>query len=254
LRDISFNDGVITAKGAIYTAHQALLNALLPHLAASGLIIPGPPLPVQPVMVLTAKQPVINGNFIAANFSAFDYTNPADPEFTASVTETDTWPGLTPDTVQQVLGSASSGSGIGASPGLVFVPGAAPASTAYPADGTYPLADAGGTAEVTVPLDSGGGDAFTLRARAPGTDGELTSVQVIHEDPAASTFTLIATWNKQPAAKIQASDMATEFAYELDVAPPPGATAVAAPAPSSVVLSGGANAAPAQKASATLSG
>jgi hypothetical protein len=252
LRDVFFDTGVITATGSIYTAYQALLDTLLPHLASTGQIVPGPPPPVNPVMVIRAKQAGAKGNFIVVDFGDFDYTDPTNPEFNVSIDETDTYTGLTPATVQQVLGSAAGG---GTSSGLVFVPNPAPVATALPQAGTYPLLMQGPAAEVTIPLNGGPGDAFTVQARENGADGALTSVEINDVNLSASTFTLVASWSKDTSSRITAADVETEFAYEIEVDPPAGGGAtVGAPAPGTVILSGGADAAAAQLASATVSG
>jgi hypothetical protein len=252
LSDVYFEGNKIKAKGAIYTTNKTLLDLLLAHLAKVGAIVAGSAPAAQPVMVIKAKNPGSNGNWIQVQFKDFDNSTASAPKFNVMVTETDTYSELTPGTAQKVLGSATAG---GTCPGLVVVPGAAPAATALPKAGTYALAGAGAAqaATVDIPLNAGGGNAFTLQAKAVGEDGALTSVEIKDVDATASTFTLVASWKKETSTKIGAGDVGTTFSYEIVVSAPEGG-ALGAPAAATVTLSGGADAAAAVQASATVSG
>ncbi|MCC6364383.1 MAG: hypothetical protein IT165_12735 [Bryobacterales bacterium] len=249
--DIYFEDSQIKAQGSLYTANQALFDAFLGHLVKAGAVTPGPQSPTKPVMVLKAKTAGSTGNTILAVFSNFD--SGTNPKFDATVSETDTYTALTPGTVQASLGTAA---GNGTRPGLVFVPGAAPASTAVPKAGVYALTitSPATAAKADIPLNTGSGTAFSVQAKADGADGELTTVEIKDVDATARTFTLVAAWKKTPAAKVLPTDLASTFSYEMDVTPPEGAAAVGTPAAGSVLLSGGADASAAVKATAIVAG
>ena len=94
------------AEGDLYTANKALLDPWLAYLAAIGWLFPDAQPPVKTAMVIAAKDPGSNGNFIQIVFSNFDETDPNDPKFDTTVTETNLYTGLTPPTVQTVLGAA----------------------------------------------------------------------------------------------------------------------------------------------------
>ena len=248
LSDVFFLGTQINAQGTIYTNNKKAFDDFLGHLVKTGAITAGPPPPTQPVMVVKAKTPGSSGNAVLLEFKNFD--TGANPKFDAAVSETDTYTSLQPDKVQTVLGSTASN---GSRPGLVFVPGTAPAATAIPKAGVYTLAGAT-AATADIPLNTGSGTAFKVQAKGDGADGALTSVEIKDVDTTASTFTLVATWKKAAAAKIAPADIGTTFAYEITVAPPQGAAAVGTPAPGAFTLSGGADAGSSSAASATITG
>jgi len=130
ISDVFFNNGSVSAKGAIYTANQTLFDPFLKHLVTTGFIQPGPAPATKPVMVLKAKTPGANGNAIGVQFTNF--SSDADPKFDATVSESETYTGLTGATIQSVLGTSASN---GKRRGLIFVPGAAPAATVDPKAG-----------------------------------------------------------------------------------------------------------------------
>jgi hypothetical protein len=251
ISDVYFEGSQIKAQGSLYTAHQTLFDNFLAHLVLTSAITPGPTPPVKPVMVIKAKTPGATGNTIVIAFTNFD--TGANPKFDAAVSESDTYTGLTSSTIQGILGSTTTD---GKQRGLVFLPGAAPAAGIVPKAGVYALAIAGAdtAATVGIPLDPGPGTAFKLQAKADGDEGARTSVEIKDVDAAAKTFTLIASWSKAAPAKILPSDLAATFDYEIAVTPPPGEVSVATPAPGSVLLNGGADAAEAVAASATVAG
>ena len=248
--DMFFDNGSISAKGPTYAANRSLFDPFLKHLAANGFIQAGPAPQTNPVMVLKAKTPGSAGNSVGAQFTNF--SSDASPKFDATVSETDTYTGLTGGTIQATLGSSASN---GKRRGLVILPGAAPPPTVDPKPGVYPLAIVGADTAATadIPLNTGPGSAFKLQAKADGNDGNLTSVEIKDLDTTAHTFTLVAKWSKT-AIQLLPAGLSTAFAYELEVTPPPGAGSVGTPAPGSVVLSGGADAADAVQASATAAG
>lgn len=246
---IFFQDGLISAKGPIYTAYKSEFDALLKHQVKAGLIRQGPAPETKPAMLLKAKSAGSNGNSILLQFTNFDASTPA--KFDTLVEESNVYIKLKPDDIQKTLGSTATN---GARPGLVFVPGAAPAANAVPAAGSYALKVGGGTsATVEIPLKAGSGTAFTLEAKGAGADGEATVVEIKDVDDAAKTFTLLATWTKTVAGTA-ATGLAAALAYELQVAPPDGAATVGTPVAGTIFLSGGANASDAAFATAAVSG
>ena len=249
ISDVFFNNGSVSAKGAIYTANQTLFDPFLKHLVTTGFIQPGPAPATKPVMVLKAKTPGANGNAIGVQFTNF--SSDADPKFDATVSESETYTGLTGATIQSILGTSASN---GKRRGLIFVPGAAPAATVDPNPGVYTLAIAGAATAATadIPLNTGAGTAFTVQAKGDGDDGSLTTAEIKDLDTTAHTFTVVAKWSKT-AAQVLPAGLATAFAYEVDVAAPPGGS-LGTPAPGSAVLSGGADASDAVAASGTAAG
>ncbi|MEO8597298.1 MAG: hypothetical protein ABI759_28525 [Candidatus Solibacter sp.] len=247
--DVFFNNGSISAKGAIYAANQALFDPFLKHLVTTGFIKPGPTPATKPVMVLKAKTAGSNGNAIGVQFTNF--SSDASPKFDATVSEVETYTGLTGATIQSVLGTSATN---GKRRGLVFVPGAAPAATVDPKAGVYALAIAGAATAATadIPLNAGAGTAFTLQAKGDGADGSLTTAEVKDVDTTAHTFSIVAKWSKT-AAQVLPAGLTAAFGYEVDIAAPPGGS-LGTPAPGSAVLSGGADASDALQASGTAAG
>ncbi len=244
LSSIYFDGSSIKAEGGLYTENQTVADPWLAYLSNSRLVVPDESPPAKPAMALTATNAGSSGNLIQITFSNFQpAAAPADTKFDAVVTEVDTYTGLKPSTIQDVLGATG---GAGKQPGLVFV---SAVSTDLPA----PIVAGkltGTPASLDIPKN-GGGNAFTLQAKAGGADGALTTITIKDVNVPQSTFTLVATWTRTEKG-IKASDM-SKFSYEIQVAAPNGAT-LTAPAPGTITLSGGSDALalPAVKASANL--
>lgn len=245
LTDVFFEDNQVKAQGALYTANKTLFDGYLGHLVKTGLLVSGSPPAANPALVIKAKTAGAAGNFIQVEIKNLDSSVP--PKFDASVSETDTYNNLKPDTVQKVLAEQ---------PGLVLIPGVAPAATAVPKAGTYPLAIAGAATAATadIPLHAGAGNAFKVQAKADGAEGERTTVEIKDVDAVKSTFTLVATWKKSAASKIAATELGTTFSYEIEVSAPAGSASVGTPLPGTITLSGGSDAKLAAAASAVASG
>lgn len=233
----------------LYGDHQALIDDWLPYLQEQGLIREGEaPAPVE-AMIVKAQDPGAAGNTILLNIGNV-HPDPADntvTRFDATVTETNSYPGLAVETVKTVLGT---GAGSGSKPGLVFVSSAG--DPELPKAGSYPLAGggAGTPATADIPNQDESATAFSLTARKEGGDGDLITVEINAVDTAASTFTLTATWAKS-ATDLEAGELAAAFDYEITVDPPASGT-LAAPAAGEYALSGGADAQTAKPASVTL--
>jgi hypothetical protein len=241
LASIFFDGNTVHAEGSLYNSHKAAADDWLAYLAKIGEIVPDAQHPAKTAMVIKAKSAGSNGNFIQIQFSNLDNTDPNNVEFDAAVTETDTYAGLTPATIQPALS---------AQPGLVILPGATP--TELPKAGTYPMAvnSPNTAATADIPKNAGSGNAFTVQARADGPDGALTQATI--KDVTATAFTLVAAWTKT-ATHITAANLGPTFDYEITVSAPSGGT-LSAPAPGTVTLSGGSDAASASQASAVVPG
>ncbi|HEX2039864.1 MAG TPA: hypothetical protein VHF47_09060 [Acidimicrobiales bacterium] len=232
------------AYGPLTGADLADATTFLEHLVSQGVIVAAAKPPPKVGLVITAKDPGSQTNNITLSVTAVhdDPTDATTKLFTATVTETDTYTGLTPATLASVIGSTAGG---GTRPGLVFVTTATPAA---PKNGTYTL---GGTGPYTADvLKADNTTAFTLEGKANDAEAKRTTVSVVN-DATGGTFTLTATWTKT-ATDIKVGDLAATFAYEITVAPAPGAAALAVPAPGTVQLSGGSDAAAARPASASV--
>lgn len=242
--------GTIQAdKWPLFGDHEALVKNWLPYLQKQGIIQEGEaPAPVE-AMVVKAKTSGAAGNTILLGIENL-HPDPADNTITlfdATVTETNTYDGLAPDTVKTVVGEAAGG---GSKPGLVFVSSAG--DPELPKAGDYPLAGggAGVASTVDIPNQAETATAFSVSARADGAEGDNTTVTIEDVDTAAVAFTLVAVWTKS-AADLEAGELAAAFDYAIAIDPPAGGT-VAVPAPGEYALSGGADAQDAKPASVTL--
>jgi hypothetical protein len=228
--------GALKTDSTLYAQHQARIDAWLDYLKKQGLVTPAPQPPPAPAMVIKAKDRGSAGNNITLTFSNPRKDAQHNDIFDASLTETDTYPDLTPDTIKDVLGPAP---GSGSKPGLVYVSSAG--APTQPADGDYQL---GGNGPYTVDVhDVHGNVAFTLTSKAQNAEALHTAVHITGAaDPnKPNTFTLVAEWTKQPAVGITPGALEGNFAYEITVSPPEGGQ-LRAPAPGTVALRGGSDA------------
>jgi hypothetical protein len=215
-------------------AFKDSIDAWLQHLVLNGDLVKDRAESPPAAMLITAKDAGASGNSIIIVVSNVrdDTATPPNKIFDMSLTETDTYTGLTPTTITDVLGTTAGG---GKKPGLVFVSSAA--APVLPAPGANPLV--GDPATVTIDKADTTPGAFDVTAKRGGVDGALTVVTI--KDVVGQTFTLVAVWTKS-ANGIAAAAVATQFAYEINVSAPPGGGAILAPAPGTLVLSGGADA------------
>jgi hypothetical protein len=246
ISELAFTNNQIDAsKWPLYNKHKLTVDAILAYLVSSGALTPAPAPPPVPALVLTAKQVGAAGNNIQVTFSNVG-ADPNDPaKFDASLTETDTWKGLTKDTIEKVVGTAAGGS-------LVFV--TATSAVGRPRNQTYSVAVVGDKFKVFE--NDGVTEAFELNARTNDPEAKYTTVIISNVNAVDQTdphFDMTATWQKSAAGIHVTPDLANEFAYEVAVAGPNGG-APGVPANGSVVLRGGAEAAPASAASAIVSG
>jgi hypothetical protein len=235
LSALYFDSGItLKTDSPLYAQHRHALDGWLAYLQSNGLVTPAPQPPPTAAMVITAAGTGSSGNDIAIAFTNVQ-VDPVtqDTTFDATLTQTDTYPGLTPETLTDVIGTAPD---TGSRPGLIYV--SSGGTPAQPANGAVALNVAGPPFTFDV-SDGQGATAFSLRTRSDDADAADTAVTITAADDPSSptTFTLTATWTKQ-ATGIHASDLGTSFAYEITVAAPPGGQLLP-PAPGRVVLRGG---------------
>jgi hypothetical protein len=229
----------------------------LQYLVNTGFLTAGSAPAPKPAMSIQAVDPGPAGNNIQVVFSNI-VPDPADPTnadkttFDATITETDTYNGLSFDTaspsfIQKVLGTETI---TGTMSGLVHIKDADTPS--LPKAGNYPLTGGDPSTKSSVPILGVPSDnAFHMEAKKVGLDGDNTKVTIANVDSSAKTFTLIAVWT-QTVAGIKRGSLQGELQgnqYEIKVDKPAGGD-FAIPAPGSIGLSGGADARPALNASA----
>lgn len=229
----------------------------LQYLVNTGFLTAGSAPAPKPAMSIQAVDPGPAGNNIQVVFSNI-VPDPADPTnadktaFDATITETDTYNGLSfdstsPSLIKTVLGTETI---TGTMPGLVHIKDADTPS--LPKAGIYTLTHGGISTKSSVPIPGNpSGNAFHVEAKKPGKDGDNTKVTISNVDSSAKTFTLTAVWT-QTVTGIKRGNLAELLQgnqYEINVDKPAGGD-FAIPAPGSIGLSGGADARPASKASA----
>jgi hypothetical protein len=251
LNELSYSAGTVdlsawfTAEGALLpAAAQTAATNWVAQLVTSGQVKPGtvpspPPPPV--VMLLKSRFPGSVGNKIQVQFTP---TAGGGATFDAAVSATQTYIGLTPATVQAILGTSPGG---GTSTGLVYVApgGAAPA---LPRNTTQAAAASGGKWQVVLPVfdQASNATALTLYTVGTGNGASKTTVTVANADQAADKFELTVTWQYSAAGLAPAAFQADpNFSYLLDVQPPTVAGTLGTPGAGTVVLAAGADPAPA---------
>lgn len=227
-------------KDSASQAFKDSVDAWLQYLVRNGELVKDTQAVTGDAMLITAKSPGATGNSIKIVISNIrdDANVPPNKIFDVTVTETDSYSGLTPATIKDVIGTAA---GTGTKPGLVFVSSAA--APALPVAGDSPLA--GAPAKVKL-KQADASTAFEVQAKDADADGANTVVTI--KNIAGQSFDMVVVWNKTKTG-IKASEMQTNFGYELAVAAPPSGTTILTPAPGAIVLSGGADAQGPTKAS-----
>ena len=246
LSALYFDSGALKTSSPLYAKHKHALDGWLNYLQSNGLVTPAPVAPPAPAMVITAADTGSTGNDIVISFSNVHEDQSHNTVFDATLTHIDTYAGLAADTVADVLGTSPTN---GSRPGLVYV--SSGGTPTQPENGSYPMSG-GPPAEVDI-SDGQSGTAFSLTTRSSDAESANTVVEITAADDASNpdTFTLTARWAKS-AVGIQASDLQTEFGTEITVAAPPGGQ-LEAPAPGTVSLRGGSDAAGPTAASVTVS-
>jgi hypothetical protein len=250
LSDLAFDPSShIVNNWPLYGQHTAAVDAWLGYLVKNGVIYPGAAPPPTAAMVITAHTSGSAGNNIGITFSNVGTTDPTDPtKFDATLLETDTYPRLTKDTIAAALTKR---------PGLVTLTTATPAK---PVNGQYPMSGLTKPYKVKV-LAGATTTAFELTARSSADDeAKYTTVTIsgVSSDPSDPMFDLTVTWQKAvigtTATLLQGGGGTPGvFQYEIDVAPPTGAS-LGMPAGGTTNLRGGSEAAAATNASAIVVG
>jgi hypothetical protein len=240
LSQLEFKDGAIEDSG---WSDPGLLK-LLTYLEQQSILSPGPQAPAVPAMILQAATPGAAGNNLQVAVTKVN----ADKTFSMTVTETDVYKGLTPASLQSVIGDGAGHAGT--TPGLVTV-SAQTAGNPMPdkTSAAHPLAgpDAQGDYTLGVPQPAAAGIAFTLKATRPSADAADITVQI--DTPTASTFNLVAVWTKS-ADNLTPANVAAQFGYEVAVTAPPGG--LLTPNVATIGLAGGSDPVGAITAKATL--
>jgi len=218
---------------AATAANQPLINALLAQLGSQGFLVPGnpPAIPALSQPTATAAQPGAMGNSITVTF--------ANPTLSTGVVDvvakaTEVYSGLTPSTIQSVLGTSAS-----TASGLVYVSGAP--------DRKMPANLPGGTINsgsktLAVP-DNAAGTAFTLAATtAPTASVTINVVVALSADQKSFTLTVTCQLSETKVSLANllnsGSTAATALAYLVSFG---GAQSGPLPGSGTVSLSGGSN-------------
>ncbi|HEU4730882.1 MAG TPA: hypothetical protein VFT22_23465 [Kofleriaceae bacterium] len=251
LSALIFEDGTLKVSSSAARPDLVALpglSAWLDYLASQGFVTAAPTIPAPQAIVFQAVDPGVTGNDVSVEivYPAASHT------YTAKVTKTDRYTGLTRTNLAGILGT----SGPGTQPGLVRVKDA----SAFTAPGNAtaspdPSATVGPTDQATIDFDFGGGNTLALAASRPGADGKKLTVAIEVTDAASGTFSVTAIWTTTITIDTTAlpSAWATAYlaaGYVLTVGPPASGT-LGLPAAGVYVLSGGADAAPAAQATAT---
>ncbi len=260
LTALRFDDkGLLSADAwTLYSIYKSSVDPWIASLRTSQLFVAGPAAAPKPAMVITAANAGAAGNNIQVTFDNVtpdpaDPTNPAKTTFNVTIVETDSYPLLSIDAaspvfVKTVLGTEKVA---GTQPGLVEIPdGETPK---LPKAGIDKLGGGSPTVKSNYVVNeaSGAGNAFTVRARQNGVDGDKTVVTIGNIDPVAKTFSLVAKWS-DTITGLKLADLPAKLSgYEITVAAPASGT-FGVPAPGTVVLSGGASQKPQANASATV--
>jgi hypothetical protein len=266
LSDIHF-DGDVVGSDTEPSSATDPLGKWLRYLVAQGRLVPGPTPAPGPAMVFTAVGAGSAGNNIVVTVTANGAT-----KVDITVTETDTYEGLTVDTalpssLDKVLGTTAAGS-VGTQPGLVRVQpivGRPPDPAPVVMTSQAPPWDV---------VDAGGNTSFTLEPRGPGSDVAQQAgtppyepkwtieVAKVVQPPggAAKTFTLKVAWTN--TVTVGAADLTVDptdpasklvpLAFAVTITKPNGSAGLTLPRLGSATLRGGAEPAPATKARATL--
>lgn len=229
LTALYFNDqGQIKAdKWPLYTSQPALqapIDKWLSYLVRQGLVAPGDVPPPLPAFTVEARDAGANGNAITIEIDNVtpDTATPGHSTADVTVTETDTYAGLTPSNLAATIGTLSAA---GTRPGLVRL---ATSSPALPAAVEGDLAGS--------PPAFAAGTAFTLQSKVDDAEALTTHVVIKDVNTGQNSFTLVATWTKSVTG-MQIDDLDSEFGYVVQLV----GTVSAPPAEGTVTLVGGAD-------------
>jgi hypothetical protein len=192
LSDIVF-DATGTAKSKTMTTTPPALTRWLAFLVAQGRLSPAPVPAAGDAITFTASVPGAAGNNIVVNVV------PAGAGLVdVTVTETDTYRGLTLATIGRVLGF---GTTPGSKPGMLLLTADVANNAPDPAAGTVaqvtPPTDPP-TWKVVGPTAAATTASFTLKARGAGSDRGTTTVTIsaVQLATTGTTFTLEVVWTR----------------------------------------------------------
>jgi hypothetical protein len=243
LSQLYFDSNGINATGwKHYNDYKLIIVPWLAYLVAQNLLSRGPVPPGQPALVISARETGVAGNAVSVTFA--NPTPNADPNLAsvnATVAATQSWSGLTAESLAGVLGT---GAGTGSQPGLVFLKAPPPAAGTMPKAGAV-SATGTGPVEFDIPKD-GSGTAFTLQPLFNGAhevdDTKLFTVTVGNIDTTNKSFSLMVSWTKSPTAAVSLHDLvsasANPFAYLVSFAAPVGGL-IGPPNAGTISLQGG---------------
>lgn len=231
---------------------KTLILGLLAQLAAQQLIIPAPAPSPKAAMRLKAADPGSAGNKITFCIKVTAAVDPTLAQFDITVTETGTYTGLSAATIEATLGTNVKAA---ASPGLVVVVSGATTTSRVPQAGTNPLqGGAPATPSSLIVYDGTSKPVFTLQAKKPSADGDLTKITISNIQ--SNNFDLSVTWTKTVTGATLGtlSAAAQGLSYEVSVlTPASGIFSVPVDNRSTPIqLTGGADAPSAAAASATV--
>ncbi|MBM4318925.1 MAG: hypothetical protein FJ125_02960 [Deltaproteobacteria bacterium] len=234
LTALSFVDGQLE----IDAAYQGVagLKPWLDYLQQAGRLQQAAAPPASLAMVVAAARPGTDGNDVQLTIA---FPDPSDAEhFDVTVTELEILEQLSPEQLEEVLGTADEP---GSRPGLVRVVAAAGYQLPK-AMAETPLAGGSGTNPSSLEIKAADDStAFVLQARAAGADGDLTQVEITDVDDVEGTFKLTATWTKKVEGLTAAGAAAADLGYAVQIAAPAGQQ-IATPEPGTYALTGGAEA------------
>lgn len=221
-------------------ANAAPASALLTYLRAQGLLVPAPAASPKPAAIIKAVDPGPGGNNIVitiANITPSSNGDPTKTTFDITVTEMESYTGLTMATLTGIVGTSS---GSGSKPGLVYVKSVAN-PTGLPATlASTPLTGGGAGVKAHLGINDGAAAlVFTLEARDPGADGSLIHIAIT---AGGSTFDMTAQWTQTvTGVKIATfqSLVTAHLGYEITAAAPAGGV-FSVPTALTTQLSGGA--------------
>ncbi|MGH7841769.1 MAG: hypothetical protein ACREQT_09665 [Candidatus Binataceae bacterium] len=260
LTALYFDAGNVKAdRWPLYKKFKADVDPWLSYLVTKGELTPSAqPAPV-PAIMISAADAGQSGNNIVVTFSNItpDPANPSDPTkttFDAIVVETDTYASLSfdpasPNFIRKILGTQTIA---GSQRGLAHILDAD--SPSQPKPGSFQLGGGSAAAKSAAPINGDPtGTAFNLEAKKVGTDGDKTKATISNVDATGKTFSVVIVWSSQPISGLKLGDLPSKLAqsgYEISVAPPSSGFAV--PTAGSISLAGGADAAAASAAAATV--
>jgi hypothetical protein len=242
LTALSFASGVLQVDPTTWHGVTDGIADFVNALATQGILKPASLPQSRPAMVITATDPLGEGNLIKVDIAVNPAANrdPTQTEISLTVTETDSYPGLTLATIEAKVGNDTAP---GSQPGLAHILHASLAPALLPVNQKlpFPVAAAGASAKVDI-VDATPATVFTLEAKKPGPDSQFTTAEILNAG--AKTFDLKLTWT-HPVVKTKLPTLSADLAalgYEIIVKPPADSGVFSVPAATGgpISLTGGA--------------